>query len=139
MPVGVTLSYNLNIDIAQLEQGPGGGIISYTTIVKKNATTQTTTPTSTSSVNPRPYCSPQTQTETLYDQVYPLTMVANDIVSGTSISQIVVENPENINGCSTVLQQSLVVSLSNVNIQGCTCCTATFNQGNATLNQIRGV
>jgi hypothetical protein len=66
-------------------------------------------------------------------------MVANDIVSGTSISQIVVENPENINGCSTVLQQSLVVSLSNVNIQGCTCCTATFNQGNATLNQIRGV
>jgi hypothetical protein len=139
LPVGVTLSYNLNIDIAQLEQGPGGGIIDYTTIVKKNATTQTTTPTSTSSVNPRPYCSPQTQTETLYDQVYPLTMVANDIVSGTSISQIVVENPENINGCSTVLQQSLVVSLSNVNIQGCTCCTATFNQGNATLNHIRGV
>lgn len=139
LPAGVTLSYNLNIDITQLEQGPGGGIIDYSTIVKKNATTLSTTATSTSSVNPRPFCSPQTQTETLYDQVYPVTMVANDIVSGTSISIINVENPQNVNGCSTVLQQSMVVSLSNVNIQGCTCCAAGFNQGNATLNHIRGV
>lgn len=139
LPAGVTLSYNLNIDITQLEQRPGGGIIDYQTIVKKNTTTQSTTATSTSSISPRPYCSPQTQTQTLYDEVYPLTMVANDIVSGTSISQISVDDPESINGCSTVLQQSLVVSLTNVNIQGCTCCAATFNQGNATLNHIRGV
>jgi hypothetical protein len=134
LPFGVTLSYNLNIAIDQLEQEPGGGIIDYQTIVRKNTTSQFTTAQSTSNINPRPGCSPQTQTETLLNETYPLTMTAGDTVSGTSISQIFVDNPQNVDGCSTVLRQSMIVSLSNVNIQGCVCCAATFNQGTATLN-----
>lgn len=139
LPAGVALSYNLNFEIDQLEQRPGGGIIDYTTVVRKNNVAQSTTAQTTSNLTPRPFCSPQTQTDTLINEIFPLTMVVGDIISGTSISQISVVNPQNVNGCSTVLTQSMIVSLNNVNIQGCTCCAATFNQGNATLNHTGGV
>jgi hypothetical protein len=139
LPAGVTLSYNLNVEIDQIEQRPGGGIIDYSTIVRKNNVVQSTTAQSTSAITPRAFCSPQTQTDTLINESVPLTMTVGDTVSGTSVSQIFVDNPQSVNGCSTVLRQAMIVSLNNVNIQGCTCCAATFNQGNATLNHIGGV
>ena len=139
LPAGVTLSYNLNIVVDQLEQGPGGGTIDYSTLVRKNTTSQSTTASTTSAINPRPFCAPQNQIETLYNETYPLTMITGDIVSGLSVSQIFVEDPETVNGCSTVLIQSITVSLSNVNIQGCNCCTGTFNQGTAFFTHAGGV
>jgi hypothetical protein len=139
LPVGVTLSYNLNIAIDQLEQRPGGGIIDYSVIIRKNGVNQSPTSTSTTSISPRPFCSPQTQTESDYTESVALTMTNNDIISGTSVSQIFVEQPQNVNGCSTVLRQVMTVSLNNVNIQGCNCCAATFNQGTATFTHAGGV
>ena len=139
LPAGVTLSYNLNAVATQLEQGPGGGTIDYSMLVKKNATNQSTTASSTTAITPRPFCAPQNQIETIYNETYPLTMTSGDIVSGTSVSQIFVEDPESVNGCSTVLRQVITVSLSNVNIQGCNCCAATFNQGTATFTHAGGV
>jgi hypothetical protein len=139
LPAGVTLSYNLNISIDQLEQRPGGGIIDYATVVKKNGIGQFTTAQTTSSLTPRPFCSPQTQTETDYTEIFPLTMSVGDVVSGTSISQISLDNPANINGCSTLLTQNMTVSLNNVNITGCNCCSASFNQSTATFAHSVGV
>jgi hypothetical protein len=139
LPAGVTLSYNLNIAIDQLEQRPGNGIIDYATVVKKNGVGQSTTAQTTSSLTPRPFCSPQTQTETDYTEVFPFTMGLNDVISGSSISQISLDNPANINGCSTVLTQTMTVSLTNVNITGCNCCTASFNQSTATFTHSVGV
>ena len=139
LPAGVTMSYNLNILIDQLVQRPGNGIIDYATVVKKNGVAQFTTATTTTSLQPRPFCSPQTQTETDFTEIFPLTMTSWDIISGTSISQISLDNPANINGCSTLLTQNITVSLTNVNISGCNCCTASFNQGTATFPHAVGV
>jgi SprB repeat len=139
LPAGVTLSYNLNIAIDQLEQRPGGGIIDYSVSIRKNGVNQSPTSTSTTSISPRPFCSPQTQTESDYTESVALTMTNNDIVSGTSVSQIFVEQPQSVNGCSTVLRQVMRVSLNNVNIQGCNCCAASFNQGTATFTHAGGV
>jgi hypothetical protein len=139
LPAGVTLSYILNISIDQLEQRPGNGIIDYATVVKKNGIGQFTTAQTTSSLTPRPFCSPQTQTETDYTEIFPLTMSVGDVVSGTSISQISLDNPANINGCSTLLTQNITVSLNNVNITGCNCCSASFNQSTATFAHSVGV
>jgi len=139
LPAGVTMSYNLNILIDQLVQRPGNGIIDYATVVKKNGVAQFTTATTTTSLQPRPFCSPQTQTETDFTEIFPLTMTSGDIISGTSISQISLDNPANINGCSTLLTQNITVSLTNVNISGCNCCTASFNQGTATFPHAVGV
>jgi hypothetical protein len=139
LPAGVTLSYDLTILVDQLEQRPGNGIIDYATVVKRNGIGQSTTAQSTTSLSPRPFCSPQTQTQSDYTEVFPLTMVSGTVVSGTSISQISLDNPANINGCSTVLTQTMTVSLNNVNITGCNCCTASFNQGTATFTHSVGV
>lgn len=139
LPAGVTLSYNLNIFIDQLEQRPGGGIIDYATVVRKNGVAQFTTATTTTSLQPRPFCSPQTQTETDFTEIFPLTMTSGDIISGTSISQISLDNPANINGCSTLLTQNMTVSLTNVSVSGCNCCSASFNQSTATFSHAVGV
>ena len=139
LPAGVTLTFNLNIQIDQLEQRPGNGIIDYSTVVKKNTTGLSTTATSTSSVVPRPFCSPQTQTESDYAEIYPITMTVGDVISGTSISQISLDNPANINGCSTVLNQTMTVSVNSVNVTGCNCCNAAPNQSTATFSHYVGV
>jgi hypothetical protein len=135
LPAGVTLSYNLNVGVSQLKQAPGNGTINYTLQVKKNSTTLTTTPQSNSASSPRPFCSPQIQTATTINEIYPISMVTGDVVSGTSLSTMVLTNPVNLNGCATNLTQSITVSLSNVLITGCNCCTAAYNQGNASMSQ----
>lgn len=139
LPAGVTLTYDLTIQAEQLEQRPGFGIIDYSTIVKKNTTGLSTTASSTTSTTPRPYCSPQTQTETDYTEVYPISMTVGDVVSGTSISQITMGDPANINGCSTFLSQTMTVSISNVNLTGCNCCNGGSNQSTAFFTHNVGV
>ena len=139
IPVGVTLSFNLAVDVTQSIQRPGDGDINYSLQVKKNNTTLTATPTSTTSVNPRPFCAPNTQTDTSISLSYPVTMTSNDIISGTSISTLELLLPRTVEGCSTVLQQGITVSVNNVSVTGCNCCSGINNQGTSILAHTLGV
>lgn len=138
LPVGVTLNFDLLVSVSQSEKRPGSGDINYTSQVKKNTTTVGTTPVTTSSIVPRPFCSPNTQTDTNIVETRTLTMTNGDVVSGTSVSTLEVLSPQNINGCATVLQQGIVVSVTNLSVSGCNCCTGLNNQGIALLTQTAG-
>ena len=138
LPVGVTLNLDVLITVSQSEKKPGSGDITYTSQVKKNTTTVTTTPVTTSSVNPRPFCSPNTQTDTSIVETRILTMSAGDTITGTAVSTLEVLLAENINGCATVLQQGIEVSVTNLSLNGCNCCTVINNQGTALLTQTAG-
>lgn len=138
IPVGAQISFNLEINNNQLVQRPGDGTIEYTNVVKKNNTTLTTTPVSTTSTTNRPNCSPNTQTTTVDVSTYSITMGYNDVVSGTSVSNLDITLPRNVQGCSTQLRQTVVASVTNQSISGCICCSAVNSEGRAILSHSLG-
>ena len=133
------MSFNLAVNIEQSIKRPGDGDINYTLQAKKNTTILTATPTTTTQVIPRPYCSPNPQTDTEISLTYPVTMISTDVISGTSISTMELLLPQSVNGCSTVLQQGIVVSVNNVSVTGCNCCSGIHNQGTSILAHTLGV
>jgi hypothetical protein len=138
LPPGVVLNMDLLVSVSQSEKGPGSGDINYNSQVKKNNIIVGSTPVSNSSIVPRPFCSPNTQTDTNIVESRTLTMSSGDIISGTSVSMLEVLLPQNINGCATVLQQGIEVSVSNLSVSGCVCCTVINNQGTALLTHTAG-
>ena len=138
IPVGAQISFNLEINNNQLVQRPGDGTIEYTNVVKKNNTILTTTPVSTTSTTNRPNCSPNTQTTTVDVSTYSITMGYNDVVSGTSVSNLDITLPRNVQGCSTQLRQTVVASVTNQSISGCICCSAVNSEGRAILSHSLG-
>jgi hypothetical protein len=139
IPVGVTLSFNVEVDVDQSIKRPGDGDINYSVQVKKNNTILSSTPTSTTSVNPRPFCSPSTQTDTLISLTYPVTMTSTDVISGTSVSDMEILLAQTVEGCSTLLQQGITISVNNVSVTGCNCCSGINNQGTSVLSHTLGV
>jgi hypothetical protein len=108
-------------------------------VVKKNNTTLTTTPVSSSSTTNRPYCSPNTQTQTVDISTYTtITMGYNDVVSGTSVSDMEVTLPRIVQGCATVLKQNITVSTTNQSISGCVCCVVVSSEGTAIMQHALG-
>jgi hypothetical protein len=138
LPAGVTLNLDVLVSVGQSEKRPGSGDINYTSQVKKNTTIVGTTPVTTSSVVPRPFCSPNTQTDTNIVETRTLTLTSSDVISGTSVSTLEILLSQNVNGCATLLQQSIEVSVANLSVNGCTCCTVINNQGTALLTHTVG-
>ena len=123
LPVGTTITFNLNVNAIQTVGGPGTGVITNTTSVIKNGSTLSQ-PTISSTVesSTRPNCAPNTQTATTTSQVYSLTIGNGDVISGTSSSQLVVTNgTTSLNGCITTLTQDILVSTSQPTIYGEDC------------------
>lgn len=138
LPFGVTLNLDVLVSVDQSEKRPGSGDIYYTSQVKKNTTIVGSTPVTTSSVVPRPFCSPNTQTDTSIVETRSLTMANSDVISGTTVSSLEVLLSQNVNGCATVLRQGIEVSVTNLSLSGCLCCTAINNQGTALLTHTAG-
>lgn len=138
LPAGVVLNLDVLVNVSQSEKRPGNGDINYTSQVKKNTINVGTTPITTSSIVPRPFCSPNTQTDTDIVETRSLTMTNVDTISGTTVSTLEILLSQNVNGCATVLQQNIEVSVANLSLNGCTCCTVINNQGTALLNHTVG-
>ena len=138
IPQGAQITFDLLINNDQLVQRPGDGLIEYTNVVKKNTTTLSTTPVSNSTTSNRPYCSPNTQTQTVDVSTYTITMGYNDVVSGTSVSDMEVTLPRIVQGCATVLKQNITVSTTNQSISGCICCAVVSSEGTAIMQHTLG-
>jgi hypothetical protein len=132
LPVGTSITFDLNVSNSKQYQGPGTGVISGNTIVTKNgANVPGTSSTPTLQISPRPNCSPYQTTATTSSSVYTITMNSGDVVSGTSTSIISVTDPVNAqNGCVTTLVQDILVSTSSPVKNGCSCCSVV-NNGNS--------
>ena len=129
LPVGTTITFNLNmLDIKQYD-APGTGLIAGNTSVYKNGTSiPRSTSDTTSQTTGRVNCSPfQTITTTTTD-VYPVTIGNGDVVSGTSTSTLTVTDAKvGTNGCATTLTQDILISTSSPVKNGCSCCSVVNN------------
>jgi hypothetical protein len=125
LPVGTSISFNLNmLDVKQYDY-PGTGVIGASTTVYKNGvsvardssdtTSQTTT---------RTNCSPYDTITTSTTDVYLLTIGNGDIISGTSTSTLTITDAQvGSNGCATKLTQDILMSTSSPVKKGCSCCS----------------
>jgi hypothetical protein len=129
LPVGTSITFNLNMsDIKQYDR-PGTGLIEGTTTVYKNgASIPRNSSNTTSQTTARPNCSPYETITTTTTDVYTVTMGSGDVVSGTSTSILTITEPEvGSNGCATTLVQDILVATSSPVKNGCSCCEVVNN------------
>jgi hypothetical protein len=125
LPIGVVISFNLNVNEINRYYEPGLGEIDGTTIVKKNNSTVTPSliiPLSDLVTNDRSGCSPYLSGETTSGEIYTLTIGNGDVISGTSTSILVInEGSIDDNGCTTKVDQSILVNTAGPVISGGVC------------------
>ena len=130
LPVGVSIYFNLDVNVTKDYYQPGTGSITDKVSVIKNGVPQTaisttTQPTTTYS---RPHCSPYDYTEDVSTKSYSLVMSHGDVISGTATSELVITNGMlGSNGCATSLQQNILLSTTSAIIEGGPCFTVVNN------------
>ena len=130
LPIGTSISFLLPVNTIKGYYEPGVGTINGTTVVKKNNTTlgifgQSSTPLVTA---PRAFCSPYNSGTTTTTTLYSVTMGYGDVVSGTSLSELVITNGQvGSNSCVTKLEQSILINTVSPTITGGVCNSVTNN------------
>jgi len=126
LPIGVTITLNVDLSVVKYINGPGTGTISDVDYVYLNNIPKTPTTTGTnSSVINRANCSPYTTTAITNSTTYQVTVGNGDVLSGTSTSLLSIGSGQGVigpNGCTTTLVQSILVATSSPVINGCVCC-----------------
>lgn len=128
IPIGTTITFNMVVNTTKKYNSPGGGIITDGIIVNKNSVLQVaTSSTQASQFYTRPQCSPYTTQLVNENETYTLTITNGDVVNGSFTSVLNITDPQiGDNGCVTNLDQSILATLTNSNIAGCTCCQASL-------------
>jgi hypothetical protein len=124
LPSGITLSFGLNVNTTKNYFGPGSGIITGTTVVKKGNITlsPSTIGTPVTTINPRPNCSPYEVTGVTSVDTYQITIGSGESVSGTSTSILnITNNQVGANSCITRLTQSILMDTVSPTITGGVC------------------
>jgi hypothetical protein len=137
LPVGTTISFTLAVNGTKIYYLPGTGTINGTTVVKKNNLNvgiagQSSTPLVST---PRPFCSPFTLETTTTTTTYSITMGYGDVVSGTSLSDLVITDGQvGDNSCETTLEQSILINTVSPTITGGVCNSVTNNPESQGIN-----
>jgi hypothetical protein len=129
LPVGTSITFNLNMSDIKQYNAPGTGLIEGTTSVYKNGTSiPRNSSDTTSQTTARPNCSPYQTITTTTTDVYPVTIGNGDVVSGTSTSILTITDAQvGSNGCATTLVQDILISTSSPVKNGCSCCNVVNN------------
>jgi hypothetical protein len=123
LPIGTSISFQLNVNNLQYINGPGTGtIVGLTTINDGGITVPQATIQTQSITYGRPGCSLNTTLQTTKSQNYNLTLSYGETITGTSLSTLSIPNPQSADGCITKLVQSINISLNEIVINGCSCC-----------------
>jgi len=137
LPVGTSISFLLPVNTIKGYYLPGSGTINGTTVVKKNNVDvgvfgQSSTPL----VNaPRAFCSPYTSGSTTTTTLYSITMTHGDVVSGNSLSELIITNGQvGVNSCATKLEQSILINTVSPTITGVICNSVTYNPQSQGIN-----
>ena len=123
LPIGTSLSFQLNVNNLQYLNGPGTGTIVGLTTINDGGSTVPQATIQTQSVSyPRPGCSLNTTVQTTKSQNYNLTLSYGETITGTSLSTLTITDPQSAEGCITTLVQNINISLNEIVINGCSCC-----------------
>jgi hypothetical protein len=127
LPNGISISFGLNVNNTKDYYGPGSGIISGQTIVKKdNIIINPTIGIPTTTINPRPNCSPYEVTGITSTDTYQVTIGSGESVSGTSTSILNITNNQiGPNACITKLTQQILINTVSPTITGGVCYNLT--------------
>ena len=137
LPFGTSISFLLTVNTIKGYYLPGTGTINGTTVVKKNnAIIGIAGQSSTPLVNAnRAFCSPYTSGTTTESKFYTVTMGYGDVVSGTSLSDLVITNGQvGANSCATKLEQSILINTVAPTITGGVCNSVTNNPQSQGIN-----
>jgi len=122
IPVGVNVSFQLDLNTNKYYEGPGTGVITGGTIVYKNGIQEPEAiPTITTQTIPRPNCSPNTTDITNKTETYNFSMTNGDTITGSSTSILTIDCGVVISNCVTTLVQDILVSVSSPTILGNNC------------------
>ena len=129
LPVGTSITFNLNVSDIKEYDRPGTGLINGTTSVSKNGVSiPRNSSDTTSQTTARVNCSPYETITTTTSDVYTVTIGSGDVVSGTSTSILTITDPQvGSNGCATTLVQDILVATSSPVKNGCSCCEVVNN------------
>jgi hypothetical protein len=141
LEVGVTISFNMNVSTFEKVNGPGNGVITTFNEFYKNGSFITPINTTTDFANyTRPNCSPEITTEDSKFEIYSITMVKGDTLTGTTLANAYITGSDiSPNGCSTLLEQNVKILLSNATINGCSCCNIVLDTTSPETFLILGV
>ena len=123
LPIGTSISFQLNVNNLQYLNGPGTGTIVGLTTINDGGSTVPQATIQTQAVSyPRPGCSLNTTVQTTKSQNYNLTLSYGETITGTSLSTLTITDPQSAEGCITTLVQNINISLNEIVINGCSCC-----------------
>jgi hypothetical protein len=125
LPVGTSISFNLNMSDVKKYDAPGSGVIEgLTTVYKNGVSVARDSSNTTSQTSGRANCSPYETTTTTTTDVYLVTIGNGDVISGTSTSTLTITDGQvGSNGCVTSLTQDILMSTSSPVKNGCSCCS----------------
>lgn len=137
LPPGVTVSFNLTISSIKTYNGPGTGLITDTFNITQGGITKTpsTTQTSTQFGN-RPNCSPETFTAVTEADTYQLQISNTSpvLITDTSVLSITNGQTNTQSNCITNLSQEIFAQFTQVNANGCRCCTVVADSRTNSIN-----
>jgi hypothetical protein len=123
LPIGTSISFQLNVNNLQYLNGPGTGTIVGLTTINDGGSTVPQATIQTQAVSySRPGCSLNTTVQTTKSQNYNLTLSYGETITGTSLSTLTITDPQSAEGCITTLVQNINISLNEIVINGCSCC-----------------
>lgn len=145
IPSGLTITVNLNVNYSVVNKGPWYDNVSGDTasfdidplLYKNNVNISnlysSITEQLTESV--RPECPSFLQVTTSGGYVATITMTANDNIVGILNNYLTIMNPVVDKGCTSTISSLVTISLDDVSISGCNCCTAVLSNVSITETQ----
>lgn len=130
IPQGCTLTFDLNFSSLKTINGPGSGTINDTINVYQNniSIAPVSVQAPVTIVNPRPNCSPESQTvSTEFESYYCELGGAKTVTFNTQSGLLITAGQISQNNCLTELLQTIYVNITNLQLKGCICSTAVAN------------
>lgn len=129
LPVGVSLTFNLEIESIQEVSGPGSGTTISSSQVYSGGTLLTSSNIiSNTTTEVRQGCSPYTTQITTFVEKYPVVITNGTIITGKTNSVLTITSGvTGNNGCVTTLTQNIKVRPQQATVAGCQCCTVSTN------------
>lgn len=136
IPPGVSVQFYLTTSSTKTFNGPGTGTCVDNIVILQNGFPETTASVDVDTFEGfRPNCNPESQRiDTETDQYY-LELSSTSTVSGSTTSILTITDGQvgEQSNCTTNLQQTISLQITDVSIKGCNCCSAI---GDSTETQV---
>ena len=136
IPPGITINFVLTTSSVKTLNGPGTGTVVDNFQILQNNVSKIPFSTDVDTINgTRPNCNPETQTINTETDQYFLELSSNSTVSGSTTSILTITDGQvgAQSNCTTNLLQTISLQISDVQVKGCTCCSAV---GDTTQTQV---